>query len=180
MTTHDQRTEAIPSPEEVEPAAARTEHREEHAASSTVAAKPSTAQTESTVSAGEPSAAAPTRCQTKPHRRPPIPNRQLRRPNRRSRILRRRLRRRKLRRHRPNHQLRDRCSPTPSSPVFVRAGTTCRPDSSTIPNSASTKPTAWCPMWSTSSRPASPKRVHGSRNSGPAANRLPPKTFASP
>ena len=58
MTTHDQNIEATPSPEEVEPATARTEHREEHAASPTAAAEPSTAQTESTVSAGEPPAVA--------------------------------------------------------------------------------------------------------------------------
>ena len=52
MTTHDQNIEATPSPEEVGPATARTEHRAEHAASSTVAAEPSPAQTESTVSGG--------------------------------------------------------------------------------------------------------------------------------
>jgi hypothetical protein len=58
MTTHDQRTEAAQTPVEAEPATARTQHREEHAASSTVAAQPSTVQAESTVSAGEPSAVA--------------------------------------------------------------------------------------------------------------------------
>jgi hypothetical protein len=58
MTTHDQRTEAAQTPVEVESATARTEHREDHAASSTVAAQPSTVQTESSVSAGEPSAMA--------------------------------------------------------------------------------------------------------------------------
>ena len=52
MTTHDQNIEATPSPEKVGPATARTEHRTEHAASSAVAAEPSTAQTESTFSAG--------------------------------------------------------------------------------------------------------------------------------
>src|SRR6185437_9598056 len=64
--------------------------------------------------------------------------------------------------------------------VFVRAGTTCRRDSSTIPKNASTKRTAWCRMWSTSSRLDSPKRVRGSRNSGLVAKRRPPKTFVSP
>ena len=58
MTTHDQHTEATQTPAEPEPAAATTELREEHAASSTVAAQPSTAQTGSTVPEGEPSAVA--------------------------------------------------------------------------------------------------------------------------
>jgi hypothetical protein len=51
MTTPDQNIEATP-------ATARTKDRTEHAASSTVAAEASTAQTVSTVSAGEPSAVA--------------------------------------------------------------------------------------------------------------------------
>ena len=59
MTTHDQRTEATQTPAEAEPSITRTEHREERAASSTVAAQPSTAQTGSTVPEGEPSAVAP-------------------------------------------------------------------------------------------------------------------------
>jgi hypothetical protein len=58
MTTHDQRTEAAQTPDEVEPATARTEHREDHAAPSMVDTQPSTVQTESTLSAGEPSAVA--------------------------------------------------------------------------------------------------------------------------
>jgi hypothetical protein len=54
MTTHDRITETTPSPEEAQPATARTELQQEHASSSTVAADPSPVQTESTVSAGEP------------------------------------------------------------------------------------------------------------------------------
>ena len=58
MTTHDRITETTPSPEEAQPATARTELQQEHASSSTVAADPSPVQTESTVSAGKPSAVA--------------------------------------------------------------------------------------------------------------------------
>ena len=58
MTTHDHRTETAVSPEEVEPATPGTETLTDRAASSTVNADPSTAQTESTIPEGQPSAAA--------------------------------------------------------------------------------------------------------------------------
>jgi hypothetical protein len=58
MTTHDHRTETAVSPEEVEPATPGPETLTDRAASSTVNADPSTAQTESTIPEGQPSAAA--------------------------------------------------------------------------------------------------------------------------
>ena len=68
MTTHDHRTETAPSPEEVEPATPGTEHVTERAASSTVSADRSPAQTESTIPEGDPSAAA---AEAVPHQAPP-------------------------------------------------------------------------------------------------------------
>ena len=180
MTTHDQITEATPSPEGVGPATARTEHREEHAASSTVAAEPSTAQTESTVSAGEPSAVATDSVtnQTPPsaaHSEPSTP------------LSESAIAGTEAPAGMTEATTAQTESPTERS-LFADdelAGLRARWDnvqagSSTIPKSASTKRTAWCRMWSTSSRSASPKRVRGSRNSGLAAKRLPPKTFVSP
>lgn len=58
MTTKDQTTEGTHSPGEAERGPAKTEHLTEHAGSSTDSADPPTAQTESTVPADEPSAAA--------------------------------------------------------------------------------------------------------------------------
>jgi hypothetical protein len=112
MTTHDQRTEATPSSEadEVRAAAATAEGRTAQADSST-AAEPSTTQSEAIDSVGAPSAVATDAVTNQTPRRLRVPNRQQLSQNRRWRVLWRRLGCRTVRRPRPDHQRRHRCSP---------------------------------------------------------------------
>ena len=80
----------------------------------------------------------------------------------------------------PNHQPIPRFSPRQTLPNSGAGGTASKPASSTTPNAASNKQTAWCPTSSNSSAMASPRHVRDSSNNGVAARTPLPKIFGSP
>jgi hypothetical protein len=189
MTTHHQHTEATHPPEQVEPPTATTEHLIEQPDSSTVGADPSTGQTEATIPEGEPSAAGAdagrhtevegsVTNQTPPsvaHSEPSTtateaaiagtdapaamtepPRAETESPTERSLFA------------------DDELAGLRARWENVQAGFV------DDPSGCVQKADGWCRISSTNSRPASQKRVRGSRNSGLVARRLPPKTFVWP
>ena len=175
MTTHDQHTEQSDFSDEAQPVTGGAQPVTEHTAP-TVHADPSTAPTESSLPQSESPPVSDQRNQSPSSVVPPDPSSATAVSGHRGAgrthggACRGRL---------TNHQLSGHCSSRTSSRDCGRVGTLFRRGSSTIPRSASRRRMAWCPIWSNNSRRVSPLRVRGSRSSGLAARRRPPRISGS-